>query len=60
MEGNTKNDEKSDKEKFLAIKGLLRPRKRRFYKNENEPSQEVIFHVRDNSELRYVVWHIRY
>ncbi|WP_339916946.1 hypothetical protein [Yeosuana marina] len=55
MEGNTKNNKKTDKEKLAAIKGLLRPRKRRFYKSGKETSQEVIFHVSDNSELRYVI-----
>lgn len=55
MEENIKNDKKTDKEKLEAIKELLRPRKCRSFKNEEETSQEVIFHVSDNSELRYVI-----
>lgn len=55
MKNNTKNDKKTDKEKLEAIRKLLRPRKYRSIKNGEETSQEVIFHVMDNSELRFVI-----
>ncbi|MBD0833344.1 hypothetical protein [Aestuariibaculum sediminum] len=55
MEESNKYNKKADKEKLEAIKELLRPRKCRSFKNGEEISQEVIFHVSDNSELRYVI-----
>ena len=46
-----KHDKKSDRETLEAVKGLLRPRPR----IGKDSSQEVVFKVDDNSELRYVI-----
>jgi len=47
----------SDKEKLEAIVKLLSPRKRKCYKIDDEKlsSQEVIFKVENNGELRYII-----
>ena len=50
-----KENKKSDTETLKAITELLRPRKRTYYNNGEEPTQEVVFKVRDNCELRYVI-----
>jgi hypothetical protein len=53
---NKDNIIESDKEKLAAVIKLLSPRKRKRYKNNvKESSQEVIFMVEDNSELRYII-----
>lgn len=53
---NKDNIIESDKEKLEAVIKLLSPRKRKHYKNNvKESSQEVIFMVEDNSELRYII-----
>jgi hypothetical protein len=52
---NKENTKKSDKEKLKALTKLLSPRKRNYDNNGEESSQEVIFKVRDNCELRYII-----
>lgn len=46
-----------DKEKLEAIIKLLSPRKRKYYKINDEQlsSQEVTFMVENNDELRYII-----
>ncbi len=46
-----------DKEKLEAIIKLLSPRKRKYYKIDEEAlsSQEVTFMVENNDELRYII-----
>jgi len=52
-----KNNNNPDKEKLEAIIKLLSPRKRKYYKIDEEElsSQEVTFMVENNDELRYII-----
>jgi len=52
-----KNNNNPDKEKLEAIIKLLSPRKRKYYKINDEEfaSQEVSFMVENNDELRYII-----
>ncbi len=54
---NKDNTKGSDKEKLEAIVKLLIPRKRKYYKIDDEQlsSQEVSFMVENNGELRYII-----
>jgi hypothetical protein len=53
---NKDNIIESDKEKLEAVMKLLSPRKRKYHKNNvKESSQEVIFMVENNAELRYII-----
>ncbi len=53
---NKNNRMESNKEKLEQIEKLLRPRKRKQHKNtEQKSSQEVVFMVENNAELRYII-----
>lgn len=54
---NKKRNKKSDKDKLEAITKLLSPRKRKYYKIDDQElsSQEVTFMVENNGELRYII-----
>jgi hypothetical protein len=54
---NKDNHNNPDKEKLEAIIKLLSPRKRKYYKINDEQlaSQEVTFMVENNDELRYII-----
>ncbi len=54
---NKKRNKKLDKDKLEAITKLLSPRRRKYYKVDDEElsSQEVSFMVENNSELRYII-----
>lgn len=57
MKTNQKNNNDLDKEKLEAIIKYLSPRKRKYYKINDEEfaSQEVTFMVENNDELRYII-----
>tara|TARA_R110002096_G_scaffold429949_1_gene643322 strand:+ start:2971 stop:3342 length:372 start_codon:yes stop_codon:yes gene_type:complete len=54
---NKKRNKKSDKDKLEAITKLLSPRRRKYYKIDDQElsSQEVTFMVENNGELRYII-----
>ncbi|MGC1205316.1 MAG: hypothetical protein WA839_10580 [Flavobacteriaceae bacterium] len=54
---NKKRNKESDKDKLEAITKLLSPRKRKYYKIDDQElsSQEVTFMVENNGELRYII-----